>query len=324
MINQDEAYNLMVKKLAGEISADEGLQLDQWLSGSGANTKAYADLQRIWNAAEKEELQIDIDAAWQKVDQRTTHKTFKLNSSFLFKAAAAFIAVALLSILAYNSLKESATGIYTAANEVKKISLPDGSTVWLHEHSSLTFSNNLKGDKRELNLQGMAFFDVKRDEKHAFVISTPKGSVEVLGTSFEVSAYTTDTFERVTVSTGKVKFENKASGKNMLLTRNMQGCISAGGNDNIKEVNAAELVSWKTAKLVFNNESMEQVAEKISRYFHVELNLKNEQIKNCRFTAAFDNPTLNEVLDAISKALQLTYVKQANRVTINGEGCKAQ
>ena len=69
---------------------------------------------------------------------------------------------------------------------------------------------------------------------------------------------------------------------------------------------------------------MDQVAEKIGRYFHVELTLKNEKIRNCRFTAAFENATLNEVLDAVSKALQLTYIKQANRVNINGEGCKAQ
>ncbi|MES2690238.1 MAG: FecR domain-containing protein [Bacteroidota bacterium] len=324
MINQDEAYNLMVKKLANEINADESTQLEQWLSASDAHTKTYADLQRIWNSAAKEELKVDIDAAWQNVNKRTTHKTLKLTPVFLVKVAAVFIAVALLSVIAYNNLKKTETSIATAANEVKKISLPDGSFVWLHEHSILIFHNNLKGSERKITLQGLAFFDVKRDEKHAFIISTPKGSVEVLGTSFEVSAYNTDTFERVTVSTGKVKFENKITGKNILLTRNMQGELSASGNESLKEVNAAELVSWKTAKLVFNNEPMDEVAEKISRYYHVELNLKNERIKNCRFTAAFENATLNEVLDAVSKALQLTYVKQANRVTINGEGCKAQ
>ena len=247
MINQDEAYNLMVKKLASETNKHEDMQLEEWLSGSDAHIKAYNDLQRIWNAAEKEELKVDIDAAWQKVDKRTSHKTIRLNASFLFKAAASFIAVVLLSLFAYNSLRKTETSISTAANEVKKVSLPDGSFVWLHEYSSLSFSNNLKGNQREITLQGLAFFDVKRDEKHPFVISTPKGSVEVLGTSFEVSAYATDTFERVTVSTGKVRFENRTSRRNMLLTRNMEGRLSVSGYESVKEVNAAELVSWKTA-----------------------------------------------------------------------------
>lgn len=324
MINQDEAYNLMVKKLASEISSEENLQLEEWLAASGANLKTYIDLKQIWNSVEREDLEIDIDAAWARVNKRTATKIFRINTAFALKIAAAFIAVALLGILAYHQLTGTETSVSTAANEIKQITLPDGSQVWLHEYSSLTYKNNLEGSKREVELQGLAFFDVKRDEQHAFVIETPKGSVEVLGTSFEVSAYKNDSMERVTVSTGKVKFANTETGKHVLLTRDMQGELSKSGYERVKDVDAASLVSWQSSKLVFNNESMEQVAEKLERYYHIQVKFKTEAVKLCRFTGTFEKATLNEVLDVIGKALQLTYVKESNRVTINGQGCKAQ
>jgi transmembrane sensor len=161
---------------------------------------------------------------------------------------------------------------------------------------------------------------VHRDEQRPFIISTPKGSVQVLGTSFEVSAYEKDTFERVTVSTGKVKFAAEA-GNEMILVKDQQGVIGKSGFQHMVPVNAAGVLSWKDSKLVFNDDPMNLVAEKIARYYHVQVKLVNPAIGYCHFTGTYDKAHLNEVLDAISKALQLTYKHQGNRVLINGAGC---
>lgn len=320
MISGEEAHMLMTKKLAKETNSQEDAQLQAWLEDAADNKKAFDELNAIWQRVEEDAIVVDVDAAWQKVNQRTQPKVFTLFSSTVYKVAAAVAVFAVLGIWAVNSLKSTTTTIATAANEVKKITLPDGSNVWLHEYSELTYSNNLEGSTRELSLKGLAFFDVKRDEQRPFIINTPKGEVSVLGTSFEVNAFERDTFERVTVKTGKVKFENK-NGEGLELTVNEEGTLTKSGHVIETVVDADELVSWHTNKLTFNNETMDKVANKIARYYHVKVKFNNADIANCHFTGSFENPKMNQVLDAISKALQITYVHQANHVTFSGQGC---
>ncbi len=321
MITDETAHMLMAKKLAKETSSQEEAQLQDWLEAAADNKKAFNELNAIWQQVEKDTLEVDVDAAWQKVNNKTQTKVFTLFGATTYKIAAAAALFALLGFWAFNSLMSTTTTISTAANEIKKISLPDGSTVWLHEYSELSYNNKLKGSKRNLSLKGLAFFDVKRDEQRPFIISTPKSEVRVLGTSFEVNAFERDTFERVTVKTGKVKFENK-SGEALELTANEEGIFTKSGNVTETVVNAEELVSWHTNKLTFNNETMDKVANKIARYYHVKVKFNNQDIANCHFTGSFENPKMNQVLDAISKALQITYVHQANHVTLSGQGCK--
>jgi transmembrane sensor len=320
-MTQEEAYNLMVKKLAGEIDEIDEVRLQQWLEASRANCEIFEELSLIWGKAQREPIQVDVDAAWGKVKLRTQHKTIFLSGNTLYKIAAAAVLLAIFGTWAFISLRTVTTTITTAAREIKKVDLPDGSFVWMHEHSTLTYTNNLKGNKRMLNLDGMAFFDVKRNETKPFVIITNRGSVEVLGTSFEVAAYKNDSFERVTVSTGKVKFRNKQHQESLTLTANTEGLITAKGKVSSKQVNSAELIAWRTSKLSFDNEQMDAVAKKLERYFHIQVILKNPAITSCRFTADFNNPKLNEVLDVLAKALQLTHTQQGNRVIFDGQGC---
>lgn len=320
-MTQEEAYHLMVKKLAGEINAGEETRLYQWLEADQANRKILEELTLVWDKAQRDPLPVDVDAAWDKVDRRTQRKNIPLFGNTVWRIAAAVALFAVLGTWAVISLRTVTTTISTAANEIKKVDLPDGSYVWMHEYSTLTYTNNLKGSKRELKLDGMAFFDVKRDEARPFVITTARGSVEVLGTSFEVTAYKNDTFERVTVSTGKVKFANAQNEQSLILTANTEGVITTSGNAASAAVNSSELVAWKTSQLAFNNEQMDEVAKKLERYFHIQVILKNAEITNCRFTASFNNPKLGEVLDVIEKALQLTYTQRGNRITFDGKGC---
>lgn len=321
MITDETAHMLMAKKLAKETNSQDDAQLQEWLESAADNKRAFNELNAIWERVEQDTLEVDVDAAWKKVNAKTQPKVFTLFGATTFKVAAAAAVFAMLGFWAYNSLMSTTTTVSTAANEIKKISLPDGSTVWLHEYSELSYSNKLSGSIRNLSLKGLAFFDVKRDEQRPFIISTPKGEVRVLGTSFEVNAFEKDTFERVTVKTGKVKFENK-SGDALELTANEEGVLTNSGNVTETAVNANDLVSWHTNKLSFNNETMEKVAGKIARYYHVKVKFNNSDIANCHFTGSFENPKMNQVLDAISKALQITYVQQANHVMFSGQGCK--
>lgn len=313
-------YNLMVKKLANQCSPEEELEFDAWIGQSEANSNAFKELQLIWENSTPAAIELNIDQAWQKVAKKTAPKILQLPRHFM-RYAAAIAVFMLLGFWAITVLRKPTTLIQTASNELKQVELPDGSKVWLHEYSKLSFEDNLKGNKRELKLEGLAFFEVKRDEAHPFVITTPHGTVEVLGTSFEVSAYKNEPFERVTVRSGKVKFQQQ-SGNAVILTANQQAITSPEGAIDSNTVEATELVSWIKNQLDFENETMDKVAEKISRYFHVKVKLSNNEIANCHFTGSFKKPNIEQILDAICKTLSLNQIKQGDVILINGKGCE--
>jgi transmembrane sensor len=320
MLSQEQAYNLMVKQLAKQSNEEEELQLQQWLNSNDAHKELFKEVQSIWQQSSQEHLEVDVDAAWSKVNKKTQAKVITLPYLKLIKYAAVVAAFAILGVWAVQSLRNPITTIQTAANEIKKVELPDGSTIWLHEYSNVTYSNNLEGSQREIQLNGLVFFDVKRDETRPFIIHTPKGSVQVLGTSFEVSAYKNESFERVTVKTGKVKYENQ-TGSSLILMANQECKVDKTGKLNQSEVKAEELVSWTKLQLDFNDETLDKAIEKVSRFFHVIIQLANKEVANCHFTGSFKEPTLKEVLDAICQTLSLQQDKKGNTIILSGKGC---
>jgi transmembrane sensor len=322
MIKQDDASNLIVKKLAGEISSAEEVELSNWLAQSESNQQEYDAMEKIWRNANREELTINVEAAWNKVDAKTKSKIITLVWNPWLRIAAVLTAVGFLGYFIFDALKVSKTHYLTAANEVKQVNLPDGSLVWLHENSALTVINDLDGKHRTVELDGLAFFEVSKDQAHPFVIETPKGKVEVLGTSFEVLAYKNNKEERVTVSTGKVKFSNKKLAKEVVLTANMQATFSSVGIDSSSNINANELISWTGDTLSFNNDNLLQVAEKISRHFNVKVVLANPKLNNCIFTGTFTKPKLKDVLHTICLATQVSYKDTEKHIVIEGEGCE--
>ncbi len=320
MINLNEAQELIAKRLSEEISKEELSALNEWIQVHPENERIWIQSKKVWESAAQQPRNINVDAAWQKVDQQTRGKVIKLNFTRTVGIAASFLILALVATwLVFKP--GSLAHVQTAANELKKVTLPDGTEVLLHEFSSLSYTNNLKGDEREVTLTGLAFFDVKRDEAHPFVIHTPKGEVRVLGTSFEVDAYEKSLTERVTVKTGKVKFSSN-KGSEVVLLPNQEGTLNSNGELTSTIIDEADAVWFSEKKLVFSDTRMDKAARKIERYFHIEVKFATPKIQNCHFTGTFQDPKLNEVLDALSQSLQLKYEHKGNRVVFSGVGCE--
>ena len=81
------------------------------------------------------------------------------------------------------------------------------------------------------------------------------------------------------------------------------------------------LVAWKTRQLIFRKASLTEVAETLDKYFQISITVKNPDLQKCRFTSSFKDPTLDEVIEAISIALNINIVHQNKVYTFDGEGC---
>lgn len=155
------------------------------------------------------------------------------------------------------------------------ITLPDGSKVWLNAASTLKFPLNLLSRKdRKVELNGEAYLEVIKDVKHPFKVITDQQSLQVLGTNFNVCNYKDDQFAKTTLLEGSLKMKtvgtNLSSPEEVILRSGQQGIVDHGTLSTIK-ADTAEVLAWKNGLFVCNNEPLESIMKRISRWYDVEI-----------------------------------------------------
>ena len=179
-----------------------------------------------------------------------------------------------------------------------------------------------RSDTREINLVGEAFFEVHHDATHPFIIHTQGTTVRVLGTSFNVRAYNAQV--QVVVKTGRVRFsKNNAE---VILEKGQKGELLANVDTIIKsEVEEQKtIVGDKKISLNFEKISLEEVAEKLSKIFGKKILLNNDNIKNCKLTASFQDEELENIINVIAETFNLKIENTSDSIILSGVGCGIQ
>lgn len=202
-----------------------------------------------------------------------------------------------------------------------KLMLPDGTRVWINSASKFKFPETFSDTSREVYLEGEAYFDVAHDAGKPFIIHTGDISTRVLGTAFNLSAYDTKKVT-VTVTRGRVRVSD---GQRRLaeLVRNKQLRYNRDTRKaELNIVDAGDFASWINGELILNNVSMEEAAEKISRWYDVDFSFSSSKIKRCRFSVTFLNgEKLSKVLQVISELNGFKYRIEKRKVILSGKGC---
>lgn len=312
---------LLGKKLADEISMEEHKEFMLLLEGNAAYRQEYKSLSSYFQSEETE--QEDAMPLFEKIKARIENPEsadIPLSKSRFgnWYRIAAILALCICSFGGYqlytkriNSQAESALvwkEISTPSRLTSKITLADGTIVTLNSETQLKYPVQFKGAQREVYLSGEAFFDVKKDAAHPFIIRTEKISIKVLGTTFDVKAYKNDPHTEATLITGAVQVSiNNLPEKQILLKPaekfSFQHQAKNAGDAplySIVPLNDTE-TSWMNHKLVFKNETFDVLANSLSRWYGLQLIFKNESLKNSRFTGFFEKENISQAL----KALQL-------------------
>jgi ferric-dicitrate binding protein FerR (iron transport regulator) len=224
-----------------------------------------------------------------------------------------------------------------------KILLPDGSTVWLNADSKLWYYKNFGNLQREVYLTGEAFFDVTKNPAKPFIIHTKLIDVKVLGTEFNVRSYPNDKTVETSLIRGLVqvtlhsrpqeKYFLKPNEK--LVVLNIPDSVNTMKNihpivknldDNIVAIkNLTPLqqndsikieTAWTKNRLCFTDESFDEVAHQLERWYDVDFVFKNDKYKNIRLNGSFVNETLTQALDALKFSTNFHYEIKDKTVTI--------
>ncbi|QEM02306.1 DUF4974 domain-containing protein [Mucilaginibacter rubeus] len=207
--------------------------------------------------------------------------------------------------------------------EIKLITLPDGTSICLNAGSSLKYPDKFKDKTREVILTGEAFFKVAHDSSKPFVIHSGKIKTTVLGTSFNVKAYTEDKSVKITVVSGKVGIVPTASKHPaVLLTANMQMVYNKTSQKLITEKieDASSVISWQQGKLQYHNTPLFDVLADVQRKYNVTIRA-DKNLLNCTLYADFNNMPLEKVLKLTEALINAHFKKAGDAYTLKGKGC---
>ncbi len=188
------------------------------------------------------------------------------------------------------------------------LELPDGTVVWVNSESSLRFPEKFTSNRREVFLEGEAYFEVKKDANRPFYVHTEVGKVRVLGTAFNVCAYSNDRFWQTTLVEGSVMINQEE--KEVLLKPNEQYQIDVRtGKAGLREVLPELYTSWRDGKFYFKAYTFEELVEKLERWYDFKMFYMNEEIKTRRFSGVVNK---YQPLEEMFKFLQMTSDVQFN------------
>lgn len=206
--------------------------------------------------------------------------------------------------------------------ETKRIELPDGSIVTLNRNSSLSYSDDFNVKWRIIRMTGEAFFDVVPDKQKPFVISSGTARVEVVGTSFNVSAYENETQLTVTVETGVVRLSASTSKETIELRPGEAGTFTkSDGGLSLLANPDVNYKSWTTQHIEFNGTPLQEVVNTLNRTYGANIRVTGAVSDNCVVTVTFDQQTLDAVLRVLETTLNLTYRVNGNIIEITSAKC---
>ncbi len=321
MVNEE----LIIRYLANNVTELEKEKVESWLKKSPENTDQLEQLKKIWKHADAIEdfHAIDANQDWLKVsekigfDQKKSQviemKPVRSNLYYIVRIAAVLIiiiATGLLLNIQFNfiSFGEPEWVAVTTGTEKKDIILPDGTKVFLNEHSNISYPLKSKSGTREVQLEGEAFFEVVTEPRKPFLVDAGNDLfIEVLGTSFTVRTRDEEKKVIVFVEQGKVAFyKGKNRDQEVVLTQNEQGIYDEDAflKSTIEDLNYN---SWRTNILMFKQTPFPDVVLSLERHFKNPIELLEGKWDTLQLTTTFRDQSLMDILDEIKTVLYIDY-----------------
>ena len=354
---------LVISYLERTISRDDEILLVQWLKENPKARKELYDFRQIWDLSGsvgsfgKDQVEQEWLKLLKQIESLST-KTSKKGGFVMYwlpRIAAVFLLGAIVSFLVtYRALNPKVSNVVyneiaAPAGAKSKITLPDGSLIWLNAGSNIKYSSNYGKKQREVFLTGEAFFDVVTNRSKVFLVKTEDLNIKAYGTSFNVKSYPEENTVEATLIEGKIginrtKFADKKVDEVVLepnqrvvyykpLKRSEANeFVVDSENEKVnteteepqrqkltymisKGIDPEPFAKWKEGVLVINSESLEELAIKLERKYDVKIHFSTNEIKKLKFSGSLENETVEQVIEAIGIAAQIDYKIEEREIT---------
>ncbi len=212
--------------------------------------------------------------------------------------------------------------IYAPMGARVSFNLPDGTTGMLNSGSHLSYALPFIAN-RHIELEGEAWFEVKRDQDHPFEIKTGNSTVKVLGTSFNLSAYTIENYVEVVLKEGVVEFRDDKGNEEVSILPS-ERLVFQNGNISKTVTDPAKYSAWTGGMLVFRSDPMSEVARRIERWYNVKVTLADSELERYSFRATFQDDSLEDVLKFLAMTSPIRYKISPRELLPDGTFKKAE
>jgi ferric-dicitrate binding protein FerR (iron transport regulator) len=274
---------------------------------------------------------------WNNLAEERKERSFRV-----MKYAAVFTGFLVLSAIFFYLMKVRPSAVTVAENVIEvpygskmSLTLPDHSKLWINSGSKVVYDHRFGVDHRRIRIEGEVFFEVAKNPKLPFIVQAGNVSIRALGTAFNVKAYPEEKLVETTLVHGSVEV-NKAGEKKSVLLKpsekiviknvnkskeninlassefvkgNKQTIDSASSGEVVvnQDVNVEKETAWKEGKLIFERESLENLATKLMRKYDVSFSFQDEELKSYKFTGTFNDLSLEQIMEALSFSAPVDY-----------------
>ena len=311
----DNINYVIFKVLSNEATVREKEQFDQWLNADIANQAEFSKLESYWKSRVEYTHGIQADAAFDRFKKtkltpvRTYNRTIK--RIFLGVITTAAAAVLLLFTMDQPSVKTVNNFAFATSDQKDTLYLPDSTQVVLNKFSRVKYTSEYNRTERGIQLVGEAYFNVRKNAKVPFIVKMEKCQITVLGTAFNVSAYTNDKFVKATLIHGVIRFDiNKDENGNQITLRPNQELKFNKLTDDIiiKNVNASSSLEWMNNLHRYESKSLQSLLNDLEVIYNKQIILSDKTLAKTVISGTFHSEqSLDEILNIISRSIPIKW-----------------
>ncbi len=328
-MNTEHIEKIILGHFLGDLTDFEEKELYHWLQADKKNRRLFSEMSDWWAISYVPYFSSRVEANFQKrfgelmdKEPRISSKRISFAHSWLQIVATVIVMLAIggLSYYAGISIHEQnqenicfETSAPLGARS--KVSLSDGSVVWLNAGSSLSYNKDFSDKFREVYLKGEAYFEVTPDSLKPFVVKSESLNVKVLGTTFNVRTYEDENLVNVVLRTGRVDVSLNGSNQKVIELQPNEKLSYNKVNEELEKipVNADDVCEWVNGKMKFTKVPFGILAKDLERRYNVKIVIESKSLREEAFTGSFTSEhTIYDVLREIDVEKQYRWDQNGN------------
>ena len=299
--------DILYKFFEGNASFEEEAAVKQWMEESAENRLAFLKERKLFDAM----LLLGNEEIIKNGKKRFSINLSSLRTELIKIAAVVAITLGGSYFYYQSSLEKELMAMQTItvpAGQRINITLVDCTNVWLNARTSLSYPVKFGKNNRQVVLDGEAYFDVTKDKSKPFIVQTNNCNVEVLGTQFDVNAYSeTGEFE-TTLMSGSVKVASASDSTQKITLKPNNKVYLQDGKLHVTAVDDYNPYRWKEGLICFKNETFTSIMKDFEKYYGLTIQVKNKNVFKYVYTGKFrQTDGIDYALRVLQKDIKFTY-----------------
>lgn len=299
---------LLLKYISGKTSQKETEEVVTWIDSNPANLKKFMSLRKSYDAL----IWQDADKLCDKTGKK---RSLQITMQRMIRMAAMFVIAFGLSYILLQVLQKEDVSMQTVsvpAGQRTQVTLADGTIVWVNGRSTLVFPSQFTSQTRSVQLDGEAYFEVRKDPKKQFIVSTAHQSrIKVLGTKFNVKAHKGAEDIITTLVEGQINFEfNNANHQQQYITMTPGQKLvynSQSRKTKLYTTSGEKELSWKDGKIIFKQTSLKEALDILAEAYNVTFVIQKNVPDDDSFYGEFINKSLEQILNYIKASSKINW-----------------